>query len=52
VSGKVFAADYAGRVPQELIDAINDFKAAFIDAMSRPKSIDVNIMSEAANSVA
>jgi hypothetical protein len=43
VSGKVFAADYAGRVPQELIDAINDFKAAFIDAMTRPNSIDVNI---------
>jgi cytoskeletal protein CcmA (bactofilin family) len=43
VTGKVFAADYANRIPQELIDAINDFKAAFIDAMSRPNSIDVKI---------
>jgi cytoskeletal protein CcmA (bactofilin family) len=43
VSGKVFAADYEGRVPQELIDAINDFKDAFIDAMSRTNYDDVNI---------
>jgi hypothetical protein len=43
VSVKVFAVDYAGRLPQELIDAINDFTDAFIDAMSRPNSIDVNI---------
>jgi hypothetical protein len=43
VSGKVFASDYEGRVPQELIDAINDFKEAFIDAMSRTSSLDVNI---------
>jgi cytoskeletal protein CcmA (bactofilin family) len=43
VSGKVFAADYDDDIPQELIDAINDFREAFIDAVSRLNSNDMNI---------
>jgi cytoskeletal protein CcmA (bactofilin family) len=43
ISGKAFASNYNGPVPQELIDAIREMIAAYNDASTRPNSDDTTI---------